>query len=183
MRVRFEGSRICKAISHISRRYIYQIQLQSRGRVKFLYNTYQPDHVHRENACRKTKSVKGFDRTECKCKLESCPRAHFVFAVHVYDYIKSTATLKFNLERECEEITIYANYDVNDVNPVMNPLRVVLKSFGYSEFDIAKWLMGVNFSMTFDRKLTYLKIEYFFHRERNVVCRICQETGELKFES
>ena len=171
MKVDFEDSKNCSLLGFITTRFIYFVQIQSRGRL-LTYNSGEPDEYHVAKSCPDPKPVLGFDRVECDCKLEHCPRGLYALHVHVYDYIKSVATLKFNLERDCQEITFTTKYNREEVDPQTNPIRRVLKSFGYTEERIAKWLNGVNFEFTFDRHLTYVRFEYPEDKQRNVLYTI-----------
>lgn len=166
MRQIFEQRINCKLFGVITTKFIRKIQDSSRGRIN-TYTSGQPHEYHLEKSCSGSRPVTGFDRVECDCRLEDCPRGLYALHVHIYDYIKSVSTLKFNLERDRKEITFYTKYDVNEAEYELNPVRKVLKSFGYTELDIARWLNGINFTFTFDRKLTYLKFVYPEEKLRN----------------
>jgi hypothetical protein len=168
MKLDFDDSRNNRIFGKIARRYIHFVQISTRGRIKFPLNSYQSDKEQNKLACSNPRPVAGFDRVECDCRLEECPRGFYALHVQIYDYIKSVATLKFNLEKDCKEITFTTKYDKDEIDPHTNPMRKVLKSFGYSENDIAKWLCGLNFKFVFDRKLTYLKVQYPEDPVRNI---------------
>jgi hypothetical protein len=179
MKLDFDHSRNNRILGLIARRYIHFVQISSRGRIKFPLNSYQCDEEQNKLACSNSKPVAGFDRVECDCKLEKCPRGFYILHVHIYDYIKSVATLKFNLDRDCKEITFTTKYDREEIDPQTNPMRKVLKSFGYSENDIAKWLCGLNFNFVFDRNLTYLKVKYPEDSVRDIEYKIVNEGQDL----